>query len=141
MEQDEERPRTKRTKAEREALLAELRGSGKSVREFAAEHGVPASSVYQWRQTQRKASSKSKKRKDATKPGKSAFTEVSVVGDLAAPASRGSGLTVALAWDHVRIRHEQRRRSYGRPLRVQLLVPAVPGEGLPGIRPRLRNGL
>lgn len=90
----------KRTKAEREALLAKLRASGKSVREFAAEHGVPASSVYQWRQTQRKASSKSKRREVATEPGKSAFTEVNVVGHLAAGASRSSGLTVALRCGH-----------------------------------------
>ena len=100
MEQDEERPREKRTKAERAALLAKLRASGKSVREFAAEHGVPASSVYQWRQTQRKASAKSKKRKDATEPGKPAFTEVNVVGQLAAGASRSTGLTVALRCGH-----------------------------------------
>ncbi len=112
MEQDEERPRTKRTKAEREALLAELRGSGKSVREFAAEHGVPASSVYQWRQTQRKASAKSKKRKDAPKPGKSSFTEVSVVGPLAAGASRGSGLTVALRCGHT-VSFEDQRLDLG----------------------------
>ena len=100
MEQDEERPRGKRTKAERETLLAKLRASGKSVREFAAEHGVPASSVYQWRQTQRKAAAQSKKRKDAAEPGKSAFTEVNVVGPLAAGASRSAGLTVALRCGH-----------------------------------------
>ncbi len=80
-------------------MLAKLRASGKSVRAFAAEHGVPASSVYQWRQTQRKASAKSKKRKDAAEPGKSAFTEVNVVGPLAG-ASRSTGLTVALCCGH-----------------------------------------
>ncbi|HHH27591.1 MAG TPA: hypothetical protein ENK57_04465 [Polyangiaceae bacterium] len=112
MEQDEERPRGKRTKAERETLLAELRASGKSVREFAAEHGVPASSVYQWRQTQRKAAAQSKKRKDAAEPGKSAFTEVNVVGPLAAGASRSAGLTVALRCGHT-VSFEAQRPDLG----------------------------
>ncbi len=112
MEQDEEGPRTKRTKAERTALLAKLRTSGKSVRDFAAEHGVPASSVYQWRQTQRKASAKTKKRRDAAKPEKSAFTEVSVVGQLATGASRGSGLTVALRCGHI-VSFEDQRLDLG----------------------------
>ena len=112
MEQDEEGPRTKRTKAERAALLAKLRASGKSVREFAAEHGVPASRVYRWRQTQRKESAKPQKRKEATQPGKPAFTEVSVVGQLAAPASRSSGLTVALRCGHT-VSFESQRLDLG----------------------------
>ena len=41
MEKDQVRPRARRTKAERRELLVELRATGKSVRAFALERGLP----------------------------------------------------------------------------------------------------
>jgi transposase-like protein len=103
VEQDQENPRAARTKAERDGLLSELRASGKTVREFALEHGLPPSSVYQWVRTRREGESKRKAKKGKTgaKASKSSFTEVNVVGQLGATAaSRTPAITVTLRCGH-----------------------------------------
>ena len=87
-----------RTKAERDAWVARWRESGKSVRGFAAEHGLASSSLYQWL---RASGSGAKERARGAAP-KAAFAEVKVIGSTPAPASAsasascGMTLTVAL---------------------------------------------
>ena len=101
MEQDQVKPRAHRTAAERKQLLVELRASGKSVREFALERGLPQSCVYQWvrAEKQAKTSRKGKKGKQA-KPPAPAFAEVKVVGQVNATSSRTPAITVALRCGH-----------------------------------------
>lgn len=102
MEQDREKARAKRTKAERELLLAELRASGKSVREFALERGLPSSSVYQWvrAEKQKQTKRKAKKGKAGHKSTAPVFTEVNVVGQTSVISSRTPSITIALRCGH-----------------------------------------
>lgn len=90
------------SKAERGELVAAWRASGKPVPAFAAEHGIGASTLYQWINPPKKRSAngkevgKRKNRKKAPK-GAGAFAEVSVVGRAAVHTPV---MTVALRGGH-----------------------------------------
>ncbi len=100
MQPDQPAPRAKRTKEDRERLLAELEASGQSVREFARERGLPTSSVYQWVRAKKgpKAKPKSKRRKPKTT--QPAFTEVQVVAPSVPSTSSEPAITVTLRCGH-----------------------------------------
>lgn len=90
----------KRSKAERDELVAAWRASGTSVTAFAKERGLPSSSLYQWinppkpRRRPAEGGSKGRKRRP---PAKAAFAEVNVVGQAAAG---GPVMTIALRGGH-----------------------------------------
>ena len=96
MEQIRKRVPIRRSKAERDELVAKWSKSGKTVPQFAAEHGLASSSMYQWIQAHKGRSGKDKggKRKPTSR---ATFAEVNVVGQAAA---RSSALTVALRGGH-----------------------------------------
>ncbi len=86
------RSQTKRSKAERDELVLAWRASGKSVTAFAAEHGLPSSSLYQWI---RPRSKRHRTDRGAGKSGasKSEFAEINVLGNA---GMRGPTMTVML---------------------------------------------
>jgi transposase-like protein len=89
----------RRSKAEREELVAKWRASGQSVYQFAAEHGLANSSLYQWVQAGKRRA-QAKKKTGSRKRGpssKAAFAEVSVVGQTPA---RPQAMTVTLRGGH-----------------------------------------
>lgn len=92
----------KRTKAERDELVAAWRASGKSVTGFAAERGLASSSLYQWinpKKKRRRSDEGGGKRpkRSPSAPTRVAFAEVSVVGQAVA---RGGVMTVSLRGGH-----------------------------------------
>ena len=101
MEEDQSKPRAQRTKAERKQLLVELRASGRSVREFAVERGLPPSSVYQWVRSEKLAQpSRKGKKGNQARPPTPAFAELKVVGQVTATSSRTPAITVSLRCGH-----------------------------------------
>lgn len=95
MDKNNRKPPARRTKAEREQWVARWRESGKSVPEFAAEHGLASSSLYQWI---RPPGTRSKKKgKSQRPPAKPAFAEVSVVGRS---PTRKPAMTIGLRCGH-----------------------------------------
>ena len=101
MEQITKRAPVLRSKAERDELVAKWRASGKSVPQFAAEHELADSSLYQWIAAKKKRGSKGKTRKAKRAKAKAAsrttFAKVNVVGQA---ATRGAAMTVALRGGH-----------------------------------------
>jgi transposase-like protein len=86
----------RRSKKERDELVAKWRASGKSVTRFAAEHGLAHTSLYQWIHPRDYGGSK--KGKDGKRTAaKATFAEVEVVGQIQA---RGPMVTVALRGGH-----------------------------------------
>lgn len=96
MEHIKKRAPIRRSKAERDELVAKWRASGQTPSRFAAEHGLASSSLHQWIAAGRGRGTKRKGRKPG-RTAKAAFTEVSAVGQIAA---RGSAMTVALRGGH-----------------------------------------
>jgi hypothetical protein len=81
--QSKKRSITKRSKAERDEIVAAWRASGKSVPAFAAEHGLASSSLYQWINPPKpggRARATGSKRSKARPLAKPAFAEVNIVG-------------------------------------------------------------
>ena len=96
--------RRKRSRGERDELVAQWSASGKPVPQFAAERGLAPSSLYQWVRsrkdaTAKKKANKRKRRSTAAKP-KSAFTELRVAGQVSPSATRGPAMTIALRGGH-----------------------------------------
>jgi transposase-like protein len=88
----------KRSKEEREELVAKWRASGKSATRFAAEHGLAHSSLYQWiHPRDYGGSKKGKDGKRKVAAAKATFAEVEVVDEVPA---RGPVVTVALRCGH-----------------------------------------
>ena len=101
MEQITKRTPILRSRAEREELVSKWRASGKSVPQFAAEHGLADSSLYQWIAAKKKRDGKGKTGKGkGGKPkaaARASFAEVNVVGHGAA---RSPAMTVTLRGGH-----------------------------------------
>ena len=97
--QSKTRSITKRSKAERDELVAAWRASGKSVPAFAAEHGLASSSLYQWINppTKEGRATKRSSRQKSKLSARPAFAEVNVVGQAAAGAPV---MTVVLRGGH-----------------------------------------
>lgn len=101
MEKATTKRRRRWSAAEQDELVAKCRASGLTVRQFAAENGLPASSVCRWIQSRKASGTKStdkrgKRTSPARKP-KASFAEVNVVGQA---AGRGPTMTVALRCGH-----------------------------------------
>lgn len=97
MEQLKKRRSKRRSKAERDELLSKWRASGKTVRQFSAEHGLTLSSMYAWISGQQVLGVENKACGRGMAKSRAKFSEVNVVLPT---TNRGTAMTITLRSGH-----------------------------------------
>ena len=90
--------KSRRTKADIDALVAKWRESGQSVPKFSAENAVGSSSLYQWISERKQGAAKGKHRRETKDTLVPSFTKVDVVARES--PKRGGPLTIVTADGH-----------------------------------------